>query len=452
MIQEQRIRHLNQSAPRAGSYVLYWMQQSQRAECNHALEYAVDMANELDRPLVVYFGLTDRFPGANERHYHFMLEGLLETARALESRGIQMILDRASPEEGVVRRARDAAMVVVDRGYLRVQRLWRKKAAENLLCPLVQVESDVVVPLEEASRKEEYSAATFRPKILPRLGEYLVPLPRKTPRRDSLGLRFDSVKASSPGELLGDMDISRDVRPVSWISGGTARAKKELSSFIADSLDDFAELRNDPSADMASNMSPFLHFGQISPLYIALQVARSSSPGVDPFLEELVVRRELAVNFVYHNARYDTYQCLPEWCRATLALHRRDRREYRYSLEELEQARTHDDCWNAAQTEMVRRGKMHGYMRMYWGKKILEWGGRPEEAYETALHLNNKYLLDGRDPNGFAGVAWCFGKHDRPWAERPIFGTVRYMNERGLRRKFGMDDYIDRVTRTPEGG
>ena len=197
-------------------------------------------------------------------------------------------------------------------------------------------------------------------------------------------------------------------------------------------------------------MSPYLHFGQICPLYIAMEVLKSNSPGRDAYMEELVIRRELSMNFVFYNENYSSVQCLPEWCLKTLKTHQRDPREYTYTPEELEGAQTHDPYWNTAQKEMIITGKMHGYMRMYWGKKMLEWCQNPEDAYQTALYLNNKYELDGRDPNGYAGVAWCFGKHDRPWAERKVFGNIRYMNANGLKRKFDADRYIKKDSKNQE--
>jgi deoxyribodipyrimidine photo-lyase len=192
-------------------------------------------------------------------------------------------------------------------------------------------------------------------------------------------------------------------------------------------------------------MSPWLHFGQISPLVIALKVMKTQSPGKEAYLEELIIRRELAMNYTYYNPFYDSFEGLNDWAKKTLKEHEKDKRPYRYSIDELEQAQTHDPYWNAAQEEMRITGKMHGYMRMYWGKKILEWMKSPEEAFSTALYLNNKYELDGRDPNGFAGIAWCFGKHDRPWFERPIFGKIRYMNANGLKRKFNAEAYVDKI-------
>lgn len=447
MIQRERIRVLNQKRERRGEYVLYWMQASQREECNHALEYAIERANEMHVPMVVFFGVTDRFPEANERHYRFMLEGLRETRDALEGRGIRMVVRGVSPEKGVVDLARRASVVVVDRGYLRIQRRWRREAAQRIACPMIQVESDVVVPVEEVSDHEEYAAATIRPKILKLREDYLVPLRRRPVRRDSLALRISGLDICDTAGVLNGLAVDRGVGPSPFYRGGTGEARRLLARFISTGLDTFAERRNDPNADSVSHMSPYLHFGQISPLYIALRVADRASPGSEPYLEELIVRRELSMNFCHYNRRYDSYAGLPAWCRATLEKHAADGREYVYSRAELEEARTHDPYWNAAQNEMRVTGKMHGYMRMYWGKKILEWRKSPADALRVALYLNNRYEIDGRDPNGFTGVAWCFGKHDRPWGERRVFGTVRYMNDRGLRKKFDADAYVARITR-----
>lgn len=444
MVEPERIRALNSGSARRGRYVLYWMQASQRAEYNHALEYAIGAANDLAQPVVVFFGLTNRFPEGNLRHYRFMLEGMKHVKAALNDRGIALVVAHGAPDVGAVRMSRDASVAVVDRGYLRVQRLWRDRAAGVMACPLIQVESDVVVPVEEASGKEEYAAATIRPKIHRKLRQYLRPLRHTRPRKDSLGLALDSFGIDDADAALSRLKINRGVAPVASFLGGTDQAKRHLRVFLGTKIARFAELRNDPSADCLSNLSPYLHFGQISPLYIALE-ARKTGRVADSFLEELIVRRELSVNYVFYNQHYDTFAGLPAWAIRTLARHRQDARPYAYTRETLENAATHDRAWNAAQTEMLLSGKMHGYMRMYWGKKIIEWTPTPEAAFTTALYLNNKYELDGRDPNGFAGVAWCFGKHDRPWGERKIFGSVRYMGESGLRRKFDVDAYAERV-------
>jgi len=448
MIQRERVQRLNYADVRRGGYVLYWMQASQRAEWNHALEHAIERANELAQPLVACFGITDAYPEATLRHYAFMLEGLRETQRALRERGVQLVVWRRSPEEAAVELAADASLVIADRGYTRIQRRWRGHVARQCTCPVVQVEADAVVPIKAVSRKEEYAAATLRPRLHRRLPEFLVPLAERRLERDSLGLALDSLDLSDIEDVLGGLDVDGSVGRQSFYVGGASQAKARLDAFIATKLARYAESRGDPSLGICSDMSPYLHFGQISPLYIALEVRRAHHVGQearDAFLEQLIVRRELSLNFVFHNPRYDSYRCLPDWARATLAKHRPDPREPVYSARQLEEARTDDPYWNAAMREMAVTGKMANYMRMYWGKKILEWTRTPQFAFRTTLRLNNKYFLDGRDPNSFAGVAWVFGKHDRPWTERPVFGTVRYMNANGLRRKFRIDDYVRQV-------
>ncbi len=442
MIQKERIKILNKKGMRKGAYVLYWMQASQRAEYNHALEYAISKGNELHQPVIVFFGMTDHFPEANERHYTFMLEGLREVKQSLEKRGIRMVILHKSPEMGAIQLAKGASLAVVDRGYLKIQKRWRRDAATKMNCPLIQVETDVIVPVEETSPKEEYAAATIRSKIHKKLNHFLVPLTPRDPAAESPSLDFDSFDINDVGKAISKLHIDRSVRKVSSFQGGTKEARNHLEVFLEGRLDQFPELRNDPTLDYLSHMSPYLHFGQISPLFIVLKTLETKSPGTEAFLEELIVRRELSMNFVFYNEMYDSFEAIPEWAKKTLKDHKKDKRQHTYTLEELESAQTHDPYWNAAQKEMVIKGKMHGYMRMYWGKKIIEWNRTPEGAFQNALYLNNKYELDGRDPNGFTGVTWCFGKHDRPWGERPIFGNVRYMNDKGLKRKFDSDGYV----------
>ncbi len=445
MIQPERVQALNAQPIQRGDYVLYWMQQSQRAVDNHALAYAIDQANELGLPVVVCFGLTDRFPEANLRHFAFMLQGLRETGEALREMGVEFVLRTGNPPNVAQQLGLRAAMIVCDQGCLRIQRQWRSQLAENSERRVVQVESDVVVPVEAASNKEEYAAATLRPKIHRLLDRFLVPLAVREPKiQRPIGL--DSIDWRSTEAILQTLDLDRTVPPVAGILGGHSRATARLADFLSLRLEGYADQRNDPAVDQQSGLSPYLHFGQISPLTIALKAMQMPrSEGTSAFLEELIVRRELACNFTEFNPNYDRFDGLPDWCRQTLQKHESDARPYLYEEPQLEAAQTHDPYWNAAMTEMKQTGKMHGYMRMYWGKKILEWTDDPKRAFEVALRLNNKYFLDGRDPNSFCGVAWCFGKHDRPWAERPIFGTVRYMNANGLRRKFDIDAYVRRV-------
>jgi len=445
MIQKERLSLLNSQEQKNGDYVLYWMQAAQRAEGNPALEYAVRAANECRQPCLAFFGLTDRFPEANARSLTFMLEGLSETQKALADRGVKLVIMPVSPDKGVAEMARAASLVVVDRGYLRIQKEWRARAAEDLSCRLVQVETETVVPVETASPKEEYAAATFRPKIKKLIPDFLAAGTETKPVKDSLGRKDASLEPDDIAGVLSALKIDRKVVASPVYKGGTGEAKKRFRLFLRERLDHFGDLRNDPSLDYLSHLSPYLHFGQISPVWVAMKAAATDSPGKEAFLEEMIVRRELSANFVHYNPRYDSPDCLPAWVKATLREHARDARPYLYSREDLEAGKTHDPYWNAAQREMVLIGKMHGYMRMYWGKKILEWSPTVEEAFATALYLNNKYEIDGRDPNGFAGVAWCFGKHDRPWTKRPVFGSVRYMNDKGLRRKFDVDRYVRNI-------
>jgi len=445
MIQKERLSLLNSQEQKNGDYVLYWMQAAQRAEGNPALEYAIRAANECRQPCLAFFGLTDRFPEANARSLTFMLEGLSETQKAMADRGVKLVIMPVSPDKGVAEMARSASLVVVDRGYLRIQKEWRARAAEDLSCRLVQVETETVVPVETASPKEEYAAATFRPKIKKLIPDFLAAGTETKPVKDSLGRKDASLDPDDIAGVLSALKIDCKVAASPVYKGGTGEAKKRFRLFLRERLDHFGDLRNDPSLDYLSHLSPYLHFGQISPVWVAMKAAATDSRGKEAFLEEMIVRRELSANFVHYNPRYDSPECLPAWVKATLREHARDARPYLYSREELEAGKTHDPYWNAAQREMVLIGKMHGYMRMYWGKKIVEWSPRVEEAYATCLYLNNKYEIDGRDPNGFAGVAWCFGKHDRPWTRRPVFGSVRYMNDKGLRRKFDIDRYVRNV-------
>ncbi len=444
MIPLERIKNLNDKEIKNGKYVFYWMQASQRARYNHALEYAILKANELRKPLFVFFAIIDNFPQANERHYAFMLEGLKETQKALKERNIEMIIWHKPIEESVIKLAKDSCLVICDRGYLKIQRKWRKHIAENIDCPLIQVESDVIVPVEQASQKEEYSAATIRPKIHSKLNYFLKPV-EEYDLKIKTDFDLESFDIEDIDSALKKLNVDRSVKKIDFFKGGTFQAEKHLKDFIEKKLENYSTLRNDPNLDCLSNMSIYLHFGQISPLYIALKVGKEKNESVNAYLEELIVRRELSMNYTFYNENYDSFYGLPQWAQKTLLEHKKDRRKYLYNFSDLENAKTHDKYWNAAQKEMVLKGKMHGYMRMYWGKKIIEWTKDPVEAFRIMLELNNKYEIDGRDPNGFTGVSWCFGKHDRPWTKREIFGNIRYMNENGLKRKFDADRYAKNI-------
>ncbi|MEX2443829.1 MAG: deoxyribodipyrimidine photo-lyase [Alkalispirochaeta sp.] len=462
MAQDQRVTFLNDQSVSTRQGVAYWMQASVRTRFNHALEYAIHLANHRDGPLEVFFALSPGYPGAALRHYWFLVQGLQDVTTNLATRGIPFSV-RLGDAPQVARAVADrVGTVVTDRGYTRIQREWRTTVADHIDCPLVQVETNVVVPVHTVSGKQEWSAATLRRKIHPHLDTFLQP-PAEVPYHHGGGPspigdidQFPSIhveELTSPDRLSQLFTVNTAIEPVSEFTGGEEAARDRLGEFLTHRLAGFDELRNVPDRDYASHMSPYLHFGHISPVEIVLQareqvdseLGESAREDLDSFIEELVVRRELAMNFTEFNPNYDRFAGLPEWAQKTLTEHSGDERPALYTAAQLEGAQTDDPYWNACQRELVRRGKMHGYMRMYWGKKILEWMQEPAEAMALAITLNDRYELDGRDPNGYAGVAWCFGAHDRGWPERPVFGKVRYMNANGLKRKFKhIDDYVHR--------
>ena len=447
MIQSARLKVLVDAPVRPdGAYVLYWMQQSQRAEFNPALEFAVEQANGLGLPVLVCFGLT-AFPEANLRHYDFMLRGLAEVRRRLADRGVGFVIRKQPSHELARALAADAALVVCDRGYLKIQRTWRAKLAESLDRRLVQVEGDVVVPVELPSGKHEYAARTIRPRIQRLLEDYLAPLAARPSRvrADALRIVGDIDLDDIPG-VLANLQIDAAVGPVRRFEPGEGAARARLEAFVAKALPRYGAERGRPEANVASHMSPYLHFGQISPVEIALAARRSpASDSRDSYLEELIVRRELAMNHAFYAPDYDRYEVLPEWARKTLADHASDPRPHLYDRARFEAAQTHDPYWNGAMREMRATGYMHNHLRMYWGKKILNWSAGPEEAFETILALNNRWFLDGRDANSFTNVGWIFGLHDRPWGPQPVFGTVRSMGANTF-KKFDADAYLRDVT------
>ena len=450
MIENSRVKLLNDNpVSDDGAYVLYWMQQSQREPMNPALEYAARAANDSNLPLLTTFGLDKAYPDGNQRHFAFMLQGLAETTERLARRGIKMVARFGSPPEIAEALAEKAALVVCDRGYLRHQRQWRQSLASSAATRVVQVEGDVVVPVESASEKREWAARTLRKKIGDRFDRYVRHVAPTKLKKSSLPLKLKGdLDFRRWQQILDDLDTDRTVRTVARFRGGTKAARKALTDFLRNGLPGYNEARNDPSDPQAAELSPYLHFGQISPVEVAIKVRRAkaaSDKDKSAFLEELIVRRELACNFVYYTADYDKFSCLPDWARKTLSEHKDDDRPTHYTRKQLENAETDDPYWNAAMREMLGTGYMHNHMRMYWGKKILEWCNTPQYAYSTALYLNNKYFLDGRDPNSFSNVAWIFGLHDQAWAEREIFGKVRYMNVSGLQRKFDIEKYVRRV-------
>jgi deoxyribodipyrimidine photo-lyase len=399
--------------------------------------------------VAVFFSLIPDYPNANARHYAFMLQGLREAAAGVEARGCAFVL-RVWPEHDLARFCSEVrpALVVGDENTLRAPEGWRRRAAEGLRVPFLTVDADVVVP-SRLLTKGESAARTIRPKLWGLVERHGLLAAVSDPEA-RVRWKGGERPASRPldDHLLDELPLDRSAAPVAGARGGTAEALRKLSRFTQERLADYPWARNRPEVAGTSELSAHLHFGQVSVHTVALAVQAAQAPeeAKAAYLEELIVRRELAVNLVRHNPAYDRLAGCPEWARRALAAHRADPRPRLYPAEALEAAETDDPLWNAAQREMVVSGRMHGYLRMYWGKKILEWSRDPEEAFEVALRLNDRYELDGRDPNGYAGIAWAVcGRHDRPWPPRPVFGPVRAMSRQGMERKFDVRGYIERV-------
>ena len=438
-----RVRLLKTGKEKRGA-VAYWMSRDQRREDNWALLFAKSLAMERKVPLVVIFCLAPAFLGATIRQYGFMLRGLEEVEGGLEDRAIPFYLLQGNPGTEISRFIRHHAIgaLVTDFDPLRIKKKWKEAVAARIDVPLFEVDAHNVVPCWIVSPKQEYAAYTLRPKIKRLLPFYMDAFPRLKPLTICWNKKVPKVDWI---RLIDSLAVDRSVAEVSWIKPGEKQAGQALNRFIRSGLSNYARSRNDPTQSGQSNLSPYLHFGQLSAQRVALSVITSKAPVAvkEAFLEELIVRRELADNFCFYNASYDQLQAFPGWAQVTLDAHRNDKRGAVYSLDEFERGKTHDQLWNAAQMEMVTRGKMQGYMRMYWAKKILEWAGSPEEALQYAIYLNDKYEIDGRDTNGYAGIAWSLGGlHDRAWNERPVFGKIRYMSYNGCKSKFNVGRYI----------
>lgn len=436
-------RSLNNVTFKAGP-IIYWLSREQRVRDNWALLQAQEYALDRQVPLAVAFTLAPHFLGATLRQYDFMLRGLAQTAASLVQHNIPFFLLKGDPGTTLLAFLAEveAGALVTDFDPLRLKRQWKNQVLARVQIPVVEVDAHNIVPCWLASGKQEFGAYTLRPKIHRLLPDFLDEPP---PLEKHPFPWPGTAPAIDWSQTLAWVAPDPRVPPVSWLQPGEDAARKMLQAFIRDGLSRYADDRNDPNLQGQSNLSPYLHFGQLGAQRVAWEVQGANAPAAakQAFLEELIVRRELSDNFCYYNPDYDSFAGFPEWARKTLDQHRPDPREYLYSLAEFEKARTHDALWNAAQQEMVRRGKMHGYLRMYWAKKILEWTASPEEALKIALYLNDRYELDGRDPNGYVGVAWSLGGvHDRAWGERPVFGKIRYMSLSGCKRKFKVDQYI----------
>jgi deoxyribodipyrimidine photo-lyase len=443
MVNRKRITMLNDIDQKSGA-VVYWISRDQRAGDNWALLFAQELALELKAPLAVVFCLVPEFLGATIRQYGFMVKGLRGVEEKLAEANIPFFLLTGTPGEEVPRFVESCkgGALVTDFNPLRIKRVWNRRVTKALAVPFYEVDAHNIVPCRIASSKQEYGAYTFRPKIRRALQDFLTDFPPLVRHP------FPWVGKKEMTEWDRVMDERRvdcSVPEVDWLEPGESAGREALRDFLENRLNLYHSSRNDPSCRGQSGLSPYLHFGHISPQRAALETERCDEhvKSQEAFMEELVVRRELSDNFCFYNDEYDSFQGFPEWARKSLNMHRDDPREYVYSAEKFEKGETHDLLWNAAQRELVLSGKMHGYMRMYWAKKILEWTESPEKAIEIAIRLNDRYGLDGRDPNGYAGIAWSIGGvHDRAWKERPVFGKIRYMSLDGCRRKFDVRAYI----------
>lgn len=446
--QDARVTVRRPGAPDAeGNCVVYWMQRAQRATGNPALDVAIRVANELKKPVVVFFAPVPFYPRANLRHYRFLADGIPDIARDLEARGVGFVL-RTWPDHSLLKFCHEVrpAIVIGDENPMREAEQWRITAAGAHCVPLWTVDADVVVPAK-LMLKEQFAARTIRPRIHALLPQFLVPQEDvKAHVRWSPLPRLQSLLPDD--DFMAGWNLDCSVQPVSGRPGGSKQALRVLREFVSGRLADYPEARNHPEQEGTSQLSPYLHFGHIGPLTVALAVQGSAAPALakEAFLEQVIVRRELAINFVRFNPDYESMECLEPWAQRSLSEHARDRRAVTYSEEQLEQGRTHDPLWNAGQKQMVLTGWMHNYLRMYWAKKILEWSPSVGSAYRRAVHLNDRYELDGRDPNGYAGIAWAIvGKHDRAWSERPVYGKIRYMSLASTGRKFDSKRYIEQI-------
>lgn len=427
-----------------GTCIVYWMARDQRIQHNWALLAALEESKKRNVNCMIIFTLVPVFLDATLRQFDFMLQGIAEAQKEAHSLGIpfHFVLEK-DPAKAVVSFAKKvhAGAVFTDFDPLKIKLQWKSDAAKALQCPFYEVDAHNIIPARFISQKTEFAAYTIRPKVHRLLPEFLTPFPNITSKKHDSEFPQEFIVQ----DVLKKVNVRKDVTPVTTFVPGTSAAKQHLQKFINKKLEHYHDKRNDPNAGYVSDMSPWLHFGNISAQTVALQItsAKSVKESIDGYLEELIVRRELADNYCLYTSDYDNFNGFHSWAQTSLHAHRSDAREYVYSQQQFEYAETHDPLWNAAQREMIQTGKMHGYMRMYWAKKILEWTHTPEEAQAIAIYLNDTYELDGRDPNGYTGIAWSIGGvHDRAWFERPIFGKIRYMNANGCKSKFDVKKYI----------
>jgi len=419
----------------ASGPVVYWMTRDYRVYDNWTLAYAQDLALKMKQPLIVCITYDEKAKEISTNQFNFFINGILDLKVLLSEYNIQLVVKSGFAKESIINLVKElnASSVVTDFESLRTKRSKQNQVAKSIPIPFHIIDSHNIVPSIITSPKQEWAAYTIRKKIHKHLNDFLFDFPKIIKHPYMLN-----------AEPISDIFTQANSRNYSFESGEKF-AHNQLKIFIDNKLEKYHELRNNPDSDMQSDLSPYLHFGQISSQRAVVEVMNSEvcEESKNTFIEEILVRKELAENFCYYNQNYDNFEGFDNWAKDTLGKHRADKREYVYSLEELENARTHDNLWNAGQNQMVNTGKMHGYVRMYWAKKILEWTEKPENALEYAIYLNDEYSLDGIDANGYTGIAWSIGGiHDRPWFERNIFGKIRFMSYNSQIKKVKIKDYI----------
>ena len=456
-IKPKRIRSLNNLKASKGP-IIYWMNRDMRMNDNWALLHAQNLSNKQNRPSIIIYNLVTDFLGGGSRQINFKINALKELEKSLIKKNIPFIIlisdqsESSSTLQKFFQKYKPGTLIT-DFSPLKICDKWIKYIKKDLPVKFIQVDAHNIVPCFHASPKQEFAAYTFRPKIHKQLPEFLEEFPQLKKQAKSLVDKLPAkIKNHKNDWKTIDKTLNRlnnkttkEIPTTNQFKPGEKAAAKTLSYFFENKLNKYDDERNDPNHDALSNLSLYLHYGMISAQRVALEAQKydKNISAQESFLEELIVRRELSDNYCHYNKNYDNPKGFPNWAKKTLHEHADDPREYIYTKKQFKNAKTHDDLWNAAQLQMVKTGKMHGYMRMYWAKKILEWTRSPAQAQKIAIYLNDQYELDGRDPNGYTGIAWSIGGvHDRAWGERDIFGKIRFMSYNGAKSKFDVKKYI----------
>jgi len=464
-----------------GEYVLYWMQINRRFHYNFALEYAVGWANKLNKPLLILEAFSCVYPWATDRTHAFMLQGMnehLDYAAAQDFNYVSFTEKNPGQYKALLKDlASNASLLVTDEYPVFIMKERNRNWSKEFQIPYITVDSNGLIPLG-LTDKDPYSAYFFRKIMQKNFVEAYTNPPKQNPMDDlknqekiKLPEKYfeglpDPVKVFEDiPSFISKLDINHEVKPIDW-KGTRSAGLGMLGQFISNGLLEYDDKRNDPDEKKTSQLSPWLHFGKVSEYEIVKAVLGhqpegwdldkitfnkgstsgffNGNPNIDGFLDEVITWREVGFHFAHHRDDYDQFESLPDWVQETMNLHRDDPREWIYSYDELKNSKTHDEIWNAAQTQLREEGIIHNYLRMLWGKKVIEWTPDPETALQYLIDLNNTYAIDGRDPNSYSGIFWCFGRFDRAWQERPIFGKLRYMTSESTRKKVKLKDYLNR--------